>query len=428
MKIIRLLNLKTNVMKKISLILLVLASFGLTASAHHYPVVNGYGNSFVFDEDGITFSVYPDGEFDFYIEPVINSICVNTAVGGFSFNSGYDYSPFLQYDDYGAVIQVENVPIYYDYYGRVSQIGDVAVNYRNRRVCQVGGLFVHYNHLGHYVNHTGFINMWNPYFVYRPYYTYFARPVVNLCLVNFHPYRMHYRPIRHVYYRPYAPRVRPHYATIGHTYSPSGRVVSSYYRQSASRNETAYHRGHRKVTKESVRNSTTSRNLNSTHTNNRDRSSVGKRPSSNRQVATSSRPSRETASRASASRGGTKQPSSVRNGSNSGRLNRGTTTSRPKPTAVNSRPSSRTNHSSTASRNSGVRKGSSSRTNSLSTQTRPNRVGSSTSKAGNRVSQSSNRGSSNRSSVKRSNSSSTKSGSSGSRSKSARSSSGRNRR
>ena len=27
-----------------------------------------YDNSFIFIENGITFSVYPDGEFDFYIE------------------------------------------------------------------------------------------------------------------------------------------------------------------------------------------------------------------------------------------------------------------------------------------------------------------------------------------------------------------------
>lgn len=409
-------------MKKISLILLVLATFGFTASAHHYPVVNGYGNSFVFDEDGITFSVYPDGEFDFYIEPVISSICVNTAVGGFSFNSGYDYSPYVQYDDYGAVIQVENVPVYYDYYGRVSQIGDVMVNYRNRRVCQVGGLFVHYNHLGHYVSHTGFINMWNPYFVYRPYYTYFARPVVNLCLVNIHPYRMHYRPIRHVYYRPYAPRVRPHYATIGHTYSPSGRVVSSYYRQSASRNETAYHRGHRKVTKESVRKSTASRNLNSGHTSNRGRTSDGKRPSSNRQIASNSRPDQATATRS-----GNKRPSTVHTSSNNGRLNRGTTTSRPKPASVNSRPTTRNTQSSSLSRNSGVRKSSSTRANSSSPQARTSRSTTSTSSRGTRASQSSNRGS-NRTAVKRTNSGSAKSGSNGSRSTSSRNLTSRTRK
>ena len=94
-----------------------------------------YDNSFIFVENGITFSVYPDGEFDFYIENQVSG-----RRNGITFNSGYDYSPYAQYDDYGAVIQVENVPIYYDYYGRVNQIGDVDINYLNNRVRRVGGI------------------------------------------------------------------------------------------------------------------------------------------------------------------------------------------------------------------------------------------------------------------------------------------------
>ena len=31
-----------------------------------------YGNSFIFVENGVTFSVYPDGEFDFYIDNQVN--------------------------------------------------------------------------------------------------------------------------------------------------------------------------------------------------------------------------------------------------------------------------------------------------------------------------------------------------------------------
>ena len=271
---IRLLNLKSNVMKKLSLVLFVLTLLGNSTSAHHYSVVNGYGDSFVFNEDGITFSVYPDGEFDFFIEPVINSVCVNTAIGGFTFNTGYDYSPFLQYDDYGAVIQVENVPIYYDYYGRVSQIGNVPITYRNRRVCQVGGLVIYYNNYGRYTHCTGYINAWNPYFVYRPFYTYFTRPVVNLCLVRYNPYRIHYQPVRHVYYRPYAPRVRPHYATVGHTYTPNGNVVSTYYRQAPRSSESAYHRGHTKITREYVAKNPSRLPANSTGKVSSDRSSV----------------------------------------------------------------------------------------------------------------------------------------------------------
>src|SRR5690606_41900752 len=31
-----------------------------------------YGNSFIFVENGVTFSVYPDGEFDFYMDNRVN--------------------------------------------------------------------------------------------------------------------------------------------------------------------------------------------------------------------------------------------------------------------------------------------------------------------------------------------------------------------
>jgi len=99
-----------------------------------------YSNSFIFVENGITFSVYRDGEFDFFIDNRVNvGANVNFGRTNITFNSGFDYSPFTQYDDYGAVIQVENVPIFYDFYGRVSQIGDVNIFYnRFGRVNRVG--------------------------------------------------------------------------------------------------------------------------------------------------------------------------------------------------------------------------------------------------------------------------------------------------
>ena len=89
--------------------------------------------AFTFVENGITFSVYNDGEFDFFINRLHSNVSANVNVGGLqiSFNSGYDYNPFVQYDDYGAIIQIENTPIFYDYYGRVYRIGDVNFNYNH---------------------------------------------------------------------------------------------------------------------------------------------------------------------------------------------------------------------------------------------------------------------------------------------------------
>ncbi len=238
-------------MKKLTLLLA--SVFGLVsaliAHGNGRANINSYADAFVFDEMGVTFSVYPDGEFDFYLPEQ----GVNTVSNGYvtaTFNSGSNYDPYVQYDDFGAILQVENVAVYYDYYGRVSRIGDVFINYRNRRVSQVGGLYVHYDRYGQYARHTGFINLWNPYFVYRPFYVGFARPAVHLSFVRTNPYRQYYSPIRYAYYRPYVTNIRPHYATIGQTYRPSGGYgrVHNRYAQTAGRGERAVVRSRRKVT------------------------------------------------------------------------------------------------------------------------------------------------------------------------------------
>ena len=172
-----------------------------------------YNDSFIFVEDGVTFSVYPDGEFDFYIDNYVSG-----RRNGVTFNSGYDYSPYAQYDDYGAVIQVENVPIFYDYYGRVAQIGNVDINYRRNRVRRVGGMVVFYNNRGFYDYHTGFINVYNRHYVYRPFHAFFARPAVGFCLVYNRPYRRFYSPVRYTYYSPYQYNTRRAYAKVGRTH------------------------------------------------------------------------------------------------------------------------------------------------------------------------------------------------------------------
>ncbi len=172
-----------------------------------------YDNSFIFEEQGITFAVYPDGEFDFYIDNRIGRQRRNV-----TFNSGFDYSPFAQYDDYGAVIQVENVPIYYDFYGRVSNIGRVDIGYRNGRVRRLGNMFVYYNRRGFYDYHTGFINIYNRNYFYRPFHSFFSRPALGFCFVSNRPYRMYYNPFRYTYYRPYSFNNRYRYAQIGNTY------------------------------------------------------------------------------------------------------------------------------------------------------------------------------------------------------------------
>lgn len=195
--------------------------------------VRGYGNSFIFVEDGVTFSVFPDGEFDFYMDSRVN-VGVGAQIGnvGITFNSGYNYNPFVQYDDYGAVIQVENIPIFYDYYGRVSQIGNVDIWYNNGRLRRIGGLHIYYNR-GVFSHYTGFINVYNRYYVYRPFHRYFARPAIGFCNVYTSPYRRYYSPVRYTYYAPYRYNERRAYARVGKVYRNENR----YRRDNIYRND-----------------------------------------------------------------------------------------------------------------------------------------------------------------------------------------------
>lgn len=223
-------------MKNVLLLLtLLLAGFqvGNASTDAKATSINNFRdvNSFIFVENGVTFSVYPDGEFDFFIEDRV-PVRAGVRAGGvaITFNSGFNYDPFVQYDDYGAVIQVENIPIYYDPYGRVDQIGSVDIRYRNGLVRRVGNLRVFYRG-GYFSHYTGYVNVYNRNFFYRPFYRYFARPAVGFCMVYNYPYREFYFPTRFTYYRPYHYNPRWSYARVGeyYTYRPH-RERATYYR------------------------------------------------------------------------------------------------------------------------------------------------------------------------------------------------------
>lgn len=205
-------------MKKLGTFIAVFLLMGVTAFAttttksgtHSYD--RGYGNSFIFVENGVEFAVFPDGQFDFNVDNYSPTFSAYANLGGvgISFNTGHSYDAYVQYDDLGAVVQIENVGIFYDYYGRIVRAGDVRIKYNSYgRVTRVGGLYIHYNSYNNYSHYTGFINVYNRYYVYRPWHTYYASPAVNLCVVLNRPYRQYYTPIRHSYYRPYNDNYRP---------------------------------------------------------------------------------------------------------------------------------------------------------------------------------------------------------------------------
>jgi hypothetical protein len=223
-------------------------TFATNTNANYSSIYSkGYGNSFIFVEQGVEFAVFPDGQFDFNVDQYSPNFSAYSNYNGvsISYNTGHSYDAYVQYDDFGAVVQIENVPIYYDYYGRISQAGNIHINYNNRGyVSRVGGLYVHYNRYNRYSHYTGYINIYNRHYVYRPWHTYYVIPRVNLCVVFHKPYRQYYNPYRYTYYRPYRDNYRPH---VSYTYNRRGnnKVASnrSYrsdrYKQTGPRGERA---------------------------------------------------------------------------------------------------------------------------------------------------------------------------------------------
>ena len=245
-----------------NLVLLIMAMFligttvsATTKSSTNLATVNtyvsGYGNSFIFVEGGIEFSVFPDGQFDFYMPhygPNV-SLGFNSPNVSISFNSGYNYNPYVQYDDFGAIIQIENVPIYYDYYGRITRAGSVNIRYNNfGRVVWVGGLHIFYNRYNVFSHYTGYINVHNRYYVYRPWHRYYRVPLYDYCIVNTRPYRQYYNPVRYKYYRPYNDNYRPYtysYTNSRRGIADTGRrtqrsTLSERYRQEATPRSERY--------------------------------------------------------------------------------------------------------------------------------------------------------------------------------------------
>jgi hypothetical protein len=197
-------------MKKLAKLVFGFLLMGITSNAttNNFEVseFNNYnrydGRAYIFEEGGVEFSVFADGQFDFsYVGSNGQQVQVNISSpnANISFNAGHDYELYVQYDDYGAVTQIENVPIYYDNYGRIAQAGNVDIRYNNRRIVRVGGLFINYNYYGNYVNSTGFINAYNQFYIYRPWHAYYVAPFYSSCIVYDYPYRRYYSPIRYSY-------------------------------------------------------------------------------------------------------------------------------------------------------------------------------------------------------------------------------------
>ncbi|WP_051205328.1 hypothetical protein [Salinimicrobium xinjiangense] len=231
-------------MKNIYLLLSFLV-IGFSAKAVPGTVENfdrpNNGDAFIFVERGVEFAVFPDGQFDFFFNPRGNFNRIPSHIN-YSFNSGYNYGPFVQYDDYGAVIQIETVPVYYDYYGRIIRAGRVNIGYNAfGMVNRIGNMFLHYNYYNQFTHTSGFINSRNAHYVYRPWHEYYVRPY-SYTVVHHQPYRIYYAPNRMKY---------NHYKRYYNNHYSNGSFQKSYYRPGEK--VTTYHRGRRDETRREVR-------------------------------------------------------------------------------------------------------------------------------------------------------------------------------
>ena len=177
-------------MKKFTLVILLLLTVSKIHATNPKTPDNlnnvGYnGKAYIFIEGGVEFSVFTDGQFDFtYLGKQNNtSVFINTPSVFVSFNAGHDYEAYLQYDDYGAIIQIEDVPVFYDVYGRIIQAGEVEISYINRAISRIGSLQIHYNRYGDYAYCIGYINSYNRFYTYRPWHRYYQRPIYTNCIV-----------------------------------------------------------------------------------------------------------------------------------------------------------------------------------------------------------------------------------------------------
>lgn len=208
-------------MKKILLFItaILISSIALASSSNY----NRYEKPFIFVQNGIEFAVFNDGQFDFNI---INSNHVNFNINtqniDFSFNTGHNYNPFVQYDAYGAIIQIENTPVFYDNFGRVARIGATRMYYnRFGYASRIGNLYINYNNYGVYRGHRGAINSYQC--TYSPRHNYYRLPPRNRCVVNTSPYRRNYIVHRSAYTSPRRPVAKTRYYN-----QRTGNVVHHY--------------------------------------------------------------------------------------------------------------------------------------------------------------------------------------------------------
>ncbi|MBS3992359.1 MAG: hypothetical protein KGZ87_01415 [Bacteroidetes bacterium] len=173
-------------MKKLALFILVMGLVIPTIAAstinHSYNTEYDKYRPIEFEEDGILFFVFPDGEFEFEV------LYPRHVELGFRFRNGHirlgKHLPLrIEQDRYGNIYRIENILIDYNRFGKVSRIGSVDIHYNHGRIRTIGYMDIIYRQnyifecVGH-VKHKNYYSYDNHYNKNKNYYK---------------PYKKHYK-------------------------------------------------------------------------------------------------------------------------------------------------------------------------------------------------------------------------------------------
>ena len=161
-------------MKKITLLVASILLFGSGAKASE--IINysderttsilNMNDPIEFTERGITFYVFPNGEFDFNtVQSQGNASYYrrgrNMAMGAPGVRNFYasPNNPVrIEHDAMGRIRRIGNVFVNYDNLNRIKRIGTIYMSYNRFALDQVGGLRIIYNRRGQIINTFGSVN------------------------------------------------------------------------------------------------------------------------------------------------------------------------------------------------------------------------------------------------------------------------------
>lgn len=173
-------------MKKITLLVAAILLFGNAAKASE--IINcsdertnsifNLNDPIEFTERGITFYVFPNGEFDFnttqnqgnsnYYRRGIN--IAKGAPGVRNIHSSPNNAVRIEHDAMGRIRRIGNVFVNYDYLNRIKRIGTIYMSYNRFALDQVGGLRIIYNKRGQIINTFGSVKGYTSNYYYNSQY------------------------------------------------------------------------------------------------------------------------------------------------------------------------------------------------------------------------------------------------------------------